>query len=360
MENDIYNKLRESIHQYSIGMPSTDSGIEISILKKLFTENEANVYMALTNKLESVHTIATRLDRSEESVVAVLAEMTAKGLTFPKTEDGRRYYAAAPFMHGLFEHQAYVGNHDKELVKLMDDYVTGEFRPKYSGMRTVPLHLDIKADLPVLPIDDVRRIIESKDRIGLIRCACGDHAETLEHKCERPRDVCIVFDYYAEYTIEEMKIGRWITREEALKVLDETDRLGMVHQTGGNHKTTECICNCCPDCCTGLRKIRAMKKPAYAMPTNHYAELDADLCSLCEICLERCPMGAILLEKDSMSVDRLRCIGCGLCTSTCPTEAITLKMKSGNDLKAPQEDYLFMRSSADLQRELEEEKRSKP
>lgn len=354
MESTIYSKLRENIDQYSIGMSATASGIELQILETLFTEKEAAVYMGMSNRLESAQTIAKRLEMETEYVAAVLASMTEKGLTFPKTLNGNKYYAAAPFMHGFFEHQAYKANNNRELVQQMEDYILGDFRPKYSGMRTVPLHVELNPELPVLPYDDVKNIILSKDKIGLIPCACADHAKILGRQSEKPRDVCIVFGFYAEYIIEEMKSGRWISQTEALRILEETEQAGLVHQTGGNFHSTECICNCAIDYCSGLRKIKALKRPARAVVSNYFAELDEDLCSSCEICLDRCPMEAISNQQETMAVDRQRCIGCGLCTSACPMEAISLKVKP-EGAQPPPETYLFMRSTEDLEKELAEQ-----
>ncbi len=42
MSKDVYRRLQEQLDQYSIGFPATDSGIEIKLLKRLFTEEEAD------------------------------------------------------------------------------------------------------------------------------------------------------------------------------------------------------------------------------------------------------------------------------------------------------------------------------
>jgi hypothetical protein len=61
MAEDIYAKLREKIDRYSVGMGATESGKEIKILKRLFTENEAKVYIGMTRSLESAKTISSRV-----------------------------------------------------------------------------------------------------------------------------------------------------------------------------------------------------------------------------------------------------------------------------------------------------------
>jgi len=54
--------------------------------------------------------------------------------------------------------------------------------------------------------------------------------------------------------------------------------------------------------------------------------IDADECTGCEQCLERCPVGAISVENVA-AVDIDKCLGCGLCAGACPTEAIRLHLK---------------------------------
>jgi len=37
-EQDVYERLREHLHQLPVGFPSTQSGVELRILKRLFTD----------------------------------------------------------------------------------------------------------------------------------------------------------------------------------------------------------------------------------------------------------------------------------------------------------------------------------
>jgi Na+-translocating ferredoxin:NAD+ oxidoreductase subunit B len=70
--------------------------------------------------------------------------------------------------------------------------------------------------------------------------------------------------------------------------------------------------------------------------SNHYAAVDPDLCTACEICMERCQMDAVSIGHDDIAViDRDRCIGCGLCVTTCPVEAMGLKPKALGERRDP-------------------------
>ncbi|HPC47998.1 MAG TPA: 4Fe-4S ferredoxin, partial [Deltaproteobacteria bacterium] len=73
MENDIYTRLRERIDQYSIGMNPSGSGREIDILRRLFSVEEASVYLAMSRRLEPVRPIAGRAGLSEAEAARILA-----------------------------------------------------------------------------------------------------------------------------------------------------------------------------------------------------------------------------------------------------------------------------------------------
>ena len=352
--SDIYERLRDRIDQYSVGFIATASGVELKILKRLFTEEEASAYLALTRTPEPVSAIAKRLGKDADETGRILGRMTEKGHTFPATHDGEKFYAAAPFMHGFFEHQVFRKVKDPELPALFEEYFQTGFIPRTRSLRTVPIHMKATPETPVAPYDDVKKIIMSKERIGVFPCACHFQTASVGMKCDRPHDMCLAFDFYAEYLLDEIGFGRMITREEALEILDEAEAAGLVHQTGGNNRNTECICNCCPDCCTILRQVKLLPNPARYKKSNYELTHDEGSCRHCGTCLGRCPMQALSADdgNKTVAVDRDRCIGCGLCTTTCESGALTLKIRDENDLRTPPTNFDFMRCSLDLWKEM--------
>ena len=353
MSDALYKELREKLDQYSIGFNKTESGVEIDILKRVFTPEEAKMYLNLKRELESVEVIAERGGYDLETAEAMLFEMKNKGHLFPKTKNNIKYYAAAPVMHGIFEHQAYTI--DKELAELFEQYVN-EFQPKGLAARTIPISGEIDKSILITSYDDVKKIIMEKKRIGLVECACAAKNTAIETGCEKPTEVCMAFDFYAEYAIEELGYGRWISHEEAFEVLKLTEEAGLVHQSLGTTENCEAVCNCCGDCCMILKMIKAFPQPALLSGSNYQAILDESNCSQCDICIERCPMEAISAGDDSIDLNLDRCIGCGLCTTTCPSDALTLVAKPGDNIQTPPDpaNYTFMRSSLDFEADVAE------
>jgi len=50
--------------------------------------------------------------------------------------------------------------------------------------------------------------------------------------------------------------------------------------------------------------------------------VDKDKCSGCGICVEECPVDAILMENEVAEINMDDCIRCGKCHDVCPEEAV--------------------------------------
>ena len=61
MSDTAYHALRDFLDRYPLGFPKTESGVEIEILKRLFTEEEARLAVRLSPFLEEIGQIAERL-----------------------------------------------------------------------------------------------------------------------------------------------------------------------------------------------------------------------------------------------------------------------------------------------------------
>jgi hypothetical protein len=83
MQKDIYRSLQERLDTYSVGFPQTDSGVEIEILKCLFSIEDAEMFLSLSPKLETAEVITARLKNMPGEVAPQLESMTEKGRFFP-------------------------------------------------------------------------------------------------------------------------------------------------------------------------------------------------------------------------------------------------------------------------------------
>ena len=336
MTKQVYLDLREQLDQYSLGFPATESGVELKILEKLFAEEEADLFLNLSLLLETPESVAQRIGQDKEAVAGLLDRMFERGLVFRVKKGDSPKYGAVPFVVGAFEYQ--LKDMDREFAELYDQYLMEAFGKKgmadLAPLRTVPVNKSIDHQWAVAPYEDLKAIIKTKDKIAVAKCICRVQQGLLGKECDKPLEVCLQFGSHAQFYVDK-QMARFISQEDALSILDKCDEQGLVPQpfisqdAGG-------MCNCCGDCCGILRSIKLHPKPADRVLTNYYAEVDADLCSGCETCLERCQMEAITMGDDNVAhLDRDRCIGCGLCVTTCPSEALSLKAKPETERREP-------------------------
>jgi Fe-S-cluster-containing hydrogenase component 2 len=67
--------------------------------------------------------------------------------------------------------------------------------------------------------------------------------------------------------------------------------------------------------CSGCPWKWAFRTEALAK-SSYRVDFDAESCSGCGVCEERCLVGAFHMHEDSADYDAAACIGCGLCVST--------------------------------------------
>ena len=108
---DIYRQLQKYLDKAPVGYPSTKSGVELRILKHLFTEEEAKIALNLSVIPETVDKIVKRFKKGEmdqENLKRKLDKMAEKGiiLSIPKRGDKSiRLYNRIPLAVGMFEFQ---------------------------------------------------------------------------------------------------------------------------------------------------------------------------------------------------------------------------------------------------------------
>jgi len=340
MNGEVYQRLREQLDQYSVGYPSSESGVEMAILKKLFSGAEAEMFLLLSMKPETPESVAKRIGRDIGTVTALLERMLKKGLVFCRRKDGIGKFGALPFAPGIFEQQT--ETMDIELAELFEDYFQDAFHKNFTETspvlihRPIPINRVIDVSYPMAIYENSRDIVRNQKLIAVAKCICRVQKGALDKGCDKPVETCLMFGSPAQYYIDR-GTGRRITADEALTILDQCEEAGLVTQPF-NAQTPANICNCCPDCCVVLGPLKKHPCPAEVIKPSFYALVDRERCEACETCRERCPMDAITIGGDDAAEINLdRCIGCGLCVSTCPTEALRLDLRPEDQRLKPPE-----------------------
>jgi Na+-translocating ferredoxin:NAD+ oxidoreductase subunit B len=344
-----FERLVDALDYLPNGFPRTPSRIEIQILKKIFSPEEAAIANHLTGKWQPVEAIAADAGLPDIKAKSLLIAIAKRGLVWFDKVDDKMCFRLAPFIVGIYEAQ--VENMDHELAHLVEKYMAeggaaGIMHPQPAIHRVIPAQNTVKSEW-ILPYDDVRAILLNAKSFTNGDCICRLQQEQVGRRCTFPTNLCLSFSPY-----ERNESPGSISQAEALAILDKTEQFGLVHTVSNVMHGMGYICNCCGCCCGILRGITDWGIADSVAFANYYANIDPDRCLACGTCIERCQVHAIS-EQDGISyVNRARCIGCGLCVSGCPNDAASLLRKPENEIVNPPDDYSAWEQARRLSRNL--------
>lgn len=332
-ERDIYKQLANQLDSLPNGYPATEDGIELMLLAKIFSPEEAELASQLLMKLETAEQIASRLGREYQTTRQLLKSMARRGMIKAGKADGGFGYGLLPFVVGIYENQ--IGNLDKELANLFEEYYQRSFT-KVLGVqpafhRVVPVGESIKMNMQVAPYELAAGIIEQAQSWGVQDCICRIQTALVGKPCNHPVDVCMVFssepDAFAGST--EMKA---LTKEEAYGVLRRSDEAGLVHCVSNNSKGNWYICNCCTCSCGILRGMAELGIANVVASSSFVNTVNNDLCTCCGLCVDLCLFGALSVDGVA-SVNQTKCVGCGVCVNSCGDKALILVRRPEEEIK---------------------------
>ena len=339
-----YVRLQRHLNCQAVGFPAIRSGVELKILAHIFTPREAEIATCLSYRpqpLDQVFEKARQWVATASELALVLESMSAKGGIETKDVDGTLYYSNAPLVVGMYEYQ--LDRLTPEFIKNFDEYTSsrkfgiaflGTERPQ---MRTIPVSASITPRHAVSTFDEVKSLMaKAQSPFAICECICRKK-KTMKGKICQVTDrteTCLAVGHMAQAALSN-GMGRELSLDEALAILEENQKEGLVLQPSNTQKA-EFICSCCGCCCGILSMHRHLPIPLDFWATNFHATIDAAKCDGCGKCNRRCQVGAVpyVPGKPPARIDLLRCIGCGLCVPSCPHNAIAL-VKKNTEIKPP-------------------------
>lgn len=332
----------------------------VNILKQTIKEDELDFIMAFKRKVSQTMEELKKSSKLPEEEILKKADSLAKnGVIFNQpNRQGVIVYRILPIMR-QFEYIFMKELDDSEKIKKLavlnhklhseiGDFFQANYDRIVSSMkmmppidRTVPvlknqdgedIEITINKELgipteQILPTQRIEEIIEKCDEIAVGNCFCRQQRDILKDTCKQTklRENCFTLGKSARHTSNH-GFARLISKEEALKILKQSEEAGLVHKAYHLHsdpqKEEVAICNCCNCCCPNSRNLVFIP---INNATNFLAEINQDLCVGCGTCVEKCHNDAIELNDDNKA-ERIEehCIGCGVCAYFCPENAIAL------------------------------------
>ena len=334
--SNVYGKLADALNALPNGFPRTETGSDIELLEFLYTEKEAEILCVMSGRPETAKDIAERLDKITNEVITGLLNMVRQGKVWMEKDSGRPLFRLAPFIVGSYE--ASFEKMDEKMALLTEKYmadggVVGIMKPQPAVHRAIPT-MDFSELEWILPYDNVVKILDSAKTFSAYDCICRKQQTALGKGCDAPKHNCLTFS-----AVERKPQPYDITKEEAIKIIKESEEAGLVHSVSNVVNGLHYICNCCGCCCGVLRGINDWGIENSMARANYEALVDDDSCIGCEACTERCQVNAIGMAEGKAIINRDKCLGCGLCVSTCPTGAIELLPRPKEEQVTPPESF---------------------
>ena len=334
MEEEVYRRLAQKLDALPNRFPPTSSGVELKILCRLFAPEEAALACELRLEPESAASVAARLGADPQQTRASLKRMLAKGLIDIKKGEGEFAYALKPFVVGFYEGQ--LPRLDVEMATMFEDYFRETkgaiLREAPALHRIIPVDKAIPLEVEIHPLQSATEILNNAQAWGVRECICRKQQRLLGHDCGHPLESCLVFAH-TPHAFDRSSVDRAITKDEALRILRQTEDAGLVHSSGNYRDGIDYICNCCICCCGIIRGIAEYGIMSAVARSDFQITVDADSCTACGDCIERCQFHALALSGATLSVDVARCVGCGLCVVVCPTEGLHLERRKAGEVQ---------------------------
>ncbi len=338
-KEELYRALALRLNKNPVGSPV--NGTLMDILHRLYTEAEAAVGGKFPLLPVTLDRIAEITGAEREELKNLLDGMADKGLVLDLPRRDAVYYMLAPMVVGFFEY-TFMRVRDevnmKDLAELFERYMQSEgVGEEIFGGDTKMFHtLVYESIIPAAVETEVltyERASENIRRSGggaLSLCSCRHKASHLGKACDAPMDICTSLGGGAEWLVRR-GMARPATVDELLRVLDRSEKLGLVHLGDNVLNNPAYICHCCGCCCLTLRAINEHGMEA-VHPSNFLPALDAENCAGCGHCAESCHIKAISMHSpggaEIPAIKENTCIGCGVCAASCPTGALTVSRRT--------------------------------
>ncbi len=342
MSEKVYEDLIDNLLGVGGAVPILKCDEFTALIKELFSPEEAELAASMPLGTQPVDTISEHTGRPIEVVRPLLESLADKGLVFHQVRNERDHYKLMAVLPGFFEFQFMKGGtteRDHRLARLFRNYFdkaetltagvdVGVLRKITPFARVIPVEKEVAGGPEVQPYERVSEYIRNAESISVSTCYCRHFGELLDDPCDKPKENCMSFGPNAEFA-QKRGYGRLVSKQEALKILDDAEKAGLVHMSSNTSKYIDFICNCCPCHCGIVRSFLQMNLPSIGAVSNFRLKVDEEACIGCGDCVDRCPMHALSVEDECLRLEPKRCIGCGLCNSACPSEALSMERTEG-------------------------------
>ena len=193
----------------------------------------------------------------------------------------------------------------------------------------------------IIPSQLVEYYINQANHIWIMDfCICREGDKCQDY----PRDLGCIF--LGEPVLQiNSKLGKLVSKEEALEHAQRCREAGLVHTIGRNRldsvwlgatpsEELMTICNCCPCCCLWGLVTDLTPKIGRKISSLPGVEVTVtEECTGCGLCTDGICFADAIHVIDGRAEISLECRGCGRCVEVCPENAIILTINGEKNFK---------------------------
>jgi len=336
---DVYDALIDHLGEWIFDFPKSED--LKPMLKLRITPEEAEILSQLPYLGHTLEQLTKNIEVPLDELKVMLDNLTKKGIVFRIERSSRMLYSLPDPLFIFYRSIGWKGEDDdftRKISPYLNKYYIDIFANDFmghdtKGLRTIPIDETIRDTREVIPYEDVLKVVDNFEYYSVSACPCS-HRHTLDpifDDCKHDLERCLHFDTLGRYCVEN-GLGREITKEETLEILQKAADAGLVHGLSNSEKGPDTICNCCSCCCLFLESVVKMPGilPRGHNPSSYIREMDEEKCIGCGVCVRRCPMKALELIDKKVIFEPERCIGCGVCVNKCKQVASYLEYRGEN------------------------------
>ncbi len=294
-------------------------------LEPICTDEQAEIAILMKKRIPRTMADMVKLTGKDEAYLEKqLAEMSYTGLLEYNWENPQheKQWVLPMFVPGsaeftnmnakILEEHPEMGRFFERMSRIPLEKVTPMVPPGGAGigMHVIPVEKAIELENNTASVEHISHWLNKYDgKYAASPCSCRRSRKTYDEGCgDDPEGWCIAVGDMADYVVETGKGGRYITREEALEILQKGEENGFVHQITNIDGADKifAICNCNVNVCYALRTSQLFNTPNMSR-SAYVAHVTEDNCVACGRCVEHCPAGALklgqkLCKKDGSKV----------------------------------------------------------
>lgn len=326
----VYEELAKHLDSHPVGFPTTESSLKI--LEVLYPGEEAEVAVSMSFEPKTASEWAKVIPEKED-LEALLDTMARRGTVFTEQRPGQvRTYNLLPTIVGISETPFFAGV-ENETTRALSPLWVKYFEEKFGEelergtpiVRVVPVSESLEDASEILPYDAIASKLAGASFIAVANCPCRQMRAQTGAGCSHTLENCLHMGSMGRYMVEQ-GMARQLEPAEALQILGDATKEGLVHICDNMNGVLTTICNCCSCCCAFLTTMKMGHQSLSR--SNYVASVQAADCVGCGSCEDRCPVGAVAVGEDGVAVvDEAVCIGCGVCTPWCGTETMALVLR---------------------------------